>query len=97
MQSLAVKALLSLCASFLVIGCSSFPASTNELWKRAEYGDEKPTPLKPVMSRNVGVRETIYIGRRILPSGDYFQEGVVQVILKKSFSPISDPNLKALR
>lgn len=97
MRSLAAKALLNLYVSFLAIGCSSFPASTNELWKRAGYGEEKTVELKPIMNRSVGVTETVYVGRRLLPSGDYFQEGVVQVVLKKSLRPISDPNLKALR
>ncbi|MBY0316354.1 MAG: hypothetical protein K2Q26_12580 [Bdellovibrionales bacterium] len=95
MRSHAAKALLSLCVSFLIVGCSSFPASTNELWKRAGYEDQNPVQLKPVMNRSAGATETIYVGRRILPSGDYFQEGVVQVVLKKS--PISDPNLKTLK
>jgi len=97
MQNLVVKISLSLCASFLVIGCSSFPASTNELWMRAGYVNEKPEKLKSVMSRAIGKTETIYVGRRTLPSGDYFQEGVVQVVLKKSLRPISDPNLKTLK
>ncbi len=95
MQSLVVKALLSLCASAFVMGCSSFPSSTNELWNRAGYGNEKPEAIKPVMNRAIGKTENIYVGRRTLPSGDYFQEGVVQVVLKKS--SVTDPNLKALK
>tara|TARA_Y100001935_G_C17307696_1_gene513486 strand:+ start:588 stop:830 length:243 start_codon:yes stop_codon:yes gene_type:complete len=78
-----------------VIGCSTFPASTNELWERAGYVNEKPKVIKPVMNRAIGKTETIYVGRRILPSGDYFQEGIVQVVLKKS--SINDPNLRALK
>lgn len=97
MQNLAVKVSLSLCASFFITGCSSFSASTNELWKRAGYENEKQEKLKPVMNRASGNTETIYIGRRTLPSGDYFQEGVVQVILKKTFRSVSDPNLKELK
>lgn len=97
MRNLAVKALLNLYVSFFVIGCSSFPASTNELWKRAGYGEGKVLELKPLMNRSVGPTETIYVGRRTLPSGDYFQEGIVQVQLKKTFRPVNDPNLKSLR
>lgn len=74
------QALLILLSSSL-FGCSSFEASTNELWKRAGYLDESKPILTAILSRKIERREKVYLGKRILPNGEIFEEGSILILM----------------
>lgn len=63
--------------------CSSFPNSTNELWKRSGYLDESKPQKASLLQRKIEKKEKIYVGKRILPNGEIFEEGTVTILMDK--------------
>ena len=96
MRNRAMLVLLALLSNYF-IGCSSLPSSTKEMWSRSGYGAVKPRLRSRNKSRRKQKAEKIYIGAMMLPSGDYFQRGVVQLVVEEQDLIFDDPYLKSLR
>ena len=96
MRNLVAIAFLVLFNSFLV-GCSSFPKSTKEMWARSGYEGEEAVKEGKVFSGKKKKAVKIYVGAMMLPSGDYFQEGVIQMVIDEKELIFDDPYLKSLR
>ena len=91
MKKNIVVVLLILCSS---LNCSTVPKSTNEMRKRAGYDVDKQEK-RP--SRKKTRIEKIWVGRRLLSSGDYLQEGIVHLVVEESKLIFEDENLPILR
>ena len=94
MKRSTVAMLLILFSS--LVGCSSLPKSTNEMWRRSGYGKEEGSLKVPRPSRSRKKKriEKVWVGRRLLPSGDYFQQGIVHLVLEEPNLIFEDENLK---
>ena len=63
--------------------CTSFPDSTRELWKRSGYMDDSKPQQSVSLERKIQRHEKVYLGKRILPSGDIFENGSILILMDK--------------
>lgn len=93
---IALSLLLIYSVSFL-LGCSSFPESTKEMEVRAEYGKLIPNEAKSEMPKRKKQRvEKIFMGGRLLPSGDWFVGGRLLLVVNESDWIFDDSTLKKI-
>lgn len=95
-----MKIIMSLALIFSVsafVGCTSFPESSREMEARAEYGKLIPIEPKGEMPRRKKQRvEKIYMGGRLLPSGDWFVGGRLLLVVNESDWIFDDAFLKKI-
>ncbi len=76
-------------------GCATIGgASKSELEKRAGYGQQKPQKVAP--SRKSQRVEKVYIGGRMLTSGDWFIGGWASLVIEEANWVFDDPRLKKI-
>lgn len=89
--------LLLICSVSFIFGCSSLPESTKEMEARAEYGKPMPIETKGEMPRRKKQRvEKVYMGGRLLPSGDWFVGGRLLLVVNESDWIFDDSALKKI-
>lgn len=93
----AISSLLLISSVSVLAGCSSFPESTKEMEQRAEYGKLIPSPLKGELPRRKKQRvEKIFMGGRMLPSGDWFVGGRLLLVVNEPDWVFDDAALKKI-
>lgn len=91
------SSLLLIFSASAIIGCSSFPESTREMEARAEYGKLIPSEPKSEMPRRKKQRvEKVYMGGRLLPSGDWFVGGRLLLVVNEPDWIFDDATLKKI-
>ncbi len=89
--------LLLIFSASAIVGCSSLPESTREMDVRAEYGKQIPSEPKSEMPRRKKQRvEKIYMGGRLLASGDWFVGGRLLLVVNESDWIFDDATLKKI-
>ena len=89
--------LLLIFSASAILGCSSFPESTREMEARAEYGKLIASEPKSDMPRRKKQRvEKIYLGGRLLPSGDWFVGGRLLLVVNEPDWIFDDATLKKI-
>ena len=95
-----MKQILSLLLIFSVsalTACSTFSDSTREMESRAEYGKlVLPTSKGDLPRRKKQRVEKIYMGGRMLPSGDWFVGGRLLLVVNESDWIFDDATLKKI-
>lgn len=95
-----MRIILNLLLTFSVsafVGCSSLPESTREMDSRAEYGKLIPSEPKIEMPKRKKQRvEKIYMGGRLLPSGDWFVGGRLLLVVNEPDWIFDDSALKKI-
>lgn len=93
----AISSLLLICFVNLLLACSTFPDSSKELEARAEYGKLIPPVSKSEMPRRKKQRiEKVYMGGRMLPSGDWFAGGRLLLVVSEPDWIFDDSTLKKI-
>jgi hypothetical protein len=93
----ALVSLLMICSASFIAGCSSFPESTKEMEMRAEYGKIMAVDTKSEAPRRKKQRvEKVFMGGRILPSGDWFMGGKLLLVVNESDWIFDDANLRKI-
>lgn len=96
-MKLVLKLLLIYSAS-LILGCSSFPDSTREMESRAEYGKSISIETKNQSPRRKKQRvEKVFMGGRLLTSGDWFIGGKILLVVNEPDWIFEDINLKKMK
>jgi len=79
----------------LIVGCNSFPESTREMELRSEYGKlSLPETRTELPKRKKQRVEKLYMGGRLLPSGDWFVGGRLLLVINESEWIFDDAALK---
>lgn len=92
-----ISILLLIFSVSAIVGCSSFPESTREMEVRSEYGKLIPNEPKSEMPRRKKQRvEKIYMGGRLLPSGDWFVGGRLLLVVNEPDWIFDDATLKKI-
>ncbi|MGE3682708.1 MAG: hypothetical protein AB7G93_13365 [Bdellovibrionales bacterium] len=77
-----------------VTGCSSFPKSTREMEKRANYGVTGAVlPQVERPNRKKQRVEEIFMGGRLLSTGDWFVGGRLMLVVNEPDWIFDDPKL----
>lgn len=93
----AILSLLPICFVSALVGCTTFPDSTREMETRAEYGKLIPNEPKNELPRRKKQRvEKIYMGGRMLPSGDWFIGGRLLLVVNEPEWIFDDSSLRKL-
>lgn len=92
-----VLSLLLICSVSLVLGCSSFPESTREMEGRADYSKLIPSPTKNELPKRKKQKvERIYMGGRMLSSGDWFVGGRLLLVVNEPDWIFDDASLRTI-
>lgn len=92
-----ILSLLLISSLSVLSACQSFPDSSREMESRAEYGKMIPLPSKTELPRRKKQRvEKVYMGGRMLSSGDWFAGGRLLLVVNEPDWIFDDTTLKKI-
>lgn len=92
-----ILSLLLICSISFLTACTTFRESSREMEARAEYGKLLPPATKGELPKRKKQRiEKIYMGGRMLPSGDWFAGGRLLLVVNESDWIFDDATLKKI-
>lgn len=93
----ATLSLLLICSVSFLDACTTFPESTREMEVRSDYGNlTPPTPKSDMPKRKKQRVEKVFMGGRMLSSGDWFVAGRLLLVVNEPDWIFDDATLKKI-